>query len=375
MQAKTYLGKITVRIDEYENDVSLLVVANSRDSAWGVLEGTARDYYGSPDTPEEDGGYYANGGEIFVSAKGLEEIGLATFLELKPCFMVRRQANVVQPDETAFEAPLSEMAQAFTQALNRKEKVVSHSQVLNALASAYGHNNWHVLKNKLAALEPQTEISKKPSEPVDAEYRAWVVQEVQRVGAAQVRFIEEKGYVIRENGSGSCWYAVKPGATSNEDRDYLGFFATLDDLVEQLLEKLDYLPDEVALGLCMTCGLSVLPHTEPTPGSRWFNLVSEGAFETAGDAARAALSMSGISTTLTGCRMTKSVEFTRRKVADAMFGTHEYDAVVKTTAWDARGDRMERALFLREDDGSTRKIVFCVTFKPNSAEPDGWSVQ
>ena len=149
MQAKMFVGKIQVRIGEYENVVTLLVVANSRESAWDVLEVAAQQYYGDETSPEEDGGYYANGGEVFVSARSLEEIGLSTFLELKSFFMVRRARNVEAPDETAFDASVSELARALTFALNRKESVVSHSQVLNALASAYGHNNWQVLKRKL----------------------------------------------------------------------------------------------------------------------------------------------------------------------------------------------------------------------------------
>jgi hypothetical protein len=247
MQAKTFVGKILVRIGEYDNDVALLVVANSDKAAWDVLEGTAQNYYGDESTPFEDDGYYANGGEIFTQAKSLAEIGLATFLDLKSYFMVCRQPNVTPPDESALEAPLSELAQSLTAALNRKAKVVSHSQVLNAVASAYGHKNWNVLRTKLEAFEPISNAIPQPaaavtdSEQVDPNHAAWIEQEFHRVGIEKIRFIQSRGYSIIENGSRNGWYATSPTMQLDEDefgnQHYLSVFPTLDQLVEELLQE------------------------------------------------------------------------------------------------------------------------------------------
>jgi hypothetical protein len=168
MQAKTFVGKIRVVIGEYENDVTKLMVANSRDAAWSLLEEAAQCHYGDENTPKEGDGYYANGGEVLVEPVSLEEIGLSTFLELKTLFSVRCQANVKVPDESVLETTFSELVQPLTQALNRKEKLVTHSQVLNALATAYGHKRWKLLKDKLATLDQAIHSAKIPGHGVAA---------------------------------------------------------------------------------------------------------------------------------------------------------------------------------------------------------------
>ena len=385
MQAKTFVGKITVRTGEYENDVTVLLVANSEKAGWDVLEGTAQNYYGDENTPEEDGGYYANGGEIFTQAKSLEEIGLSTFLDLKSFFMVRRQANVTPPDETALEAPLAELAQSLTSALNRKNKVVSHSQVLNAIAAAYGHNNWHVLKNKLEGLNtanapdkdtPAPTFNHSPARGLGPAHDDWIAQECERVGAHRVRFIEAQGYRIFENGSGNGWYALLPGVTEFVETEFshnhVGYYSTLDDLVAEMLESLEYIPDEVALALCWIHHL-----TEPVLSSGWFSPEANGRFATAGEAARAALAARGVRHCTPLDYETSDFEERRKYIAELVYEYEAFDSQVEAVnGWEDSGeDMLQRAVFLKSPGNEpSRKVTFRVTFKRNSAEFESRSV-
>lgn len=297
MQAKTFIGRLAVRIGESENMVSYLVVASSRDAAFEVLDNAAQSYYGDEDTPQENGGYFTHDGEVFTSASALEEIGQTTFLELKSILPVRCQASASSPRELHPDQSFSDLAQALTQALNRKAKVVSHSQVLHALASAYGHKNWQVLKSKLdAAFEPtlaptvatgtprsnelerlrvemqqertpaygdalalcrrlEAELAQAlarlepfegmtpfrfdPKQPTQAIGMAAMGAEVARIGEERLRRIKAEGYQLKA-GDGGRWYALLPGEselrTSNSGAalNAIGYFSTLDDLVAEL---------------------------------------------------------------------------------------------------------------------------------------------
>lgn len=152
MYSKTYLGKIVVRIGETENTVVVLIVANSDDAAYDRLDRYAAMYYGEGDEESEDGGYYANGGEIFTSPLSCEEIGLATFLELRRCLPVRSDDNVTTPTDADLESldSLKTAAQALTRGLRAQSLECPQSKVLHALASSWGEKNWHVLKSKVA---------------------------------------------------------------------------------------------------------------------------------------------------------------------------------------------------------------------------------
>ena len=151
MKTRTFLGSINVRIGEYENRVQYLLVANSDKAAWDLLDSQAALYYGEGDEPEEDGGYYANDGEIHVSAFKAVEIGLATFLDLKLSLPVRVDHNVSMPTEADLEGSVQSAAQSLHTALRRKAPELTLSDVLNALASSWGQKNWQVLKAKLDA--------------------------------------------------------------------------------------------------------------------------------------------------------------------------------------------------------------------------------
>lgn len=386
MQAKTYVGKILVRIGEYDNDVTLLVVANSDKAAWDVLEGTAQNYYGDDSTPFEDDGYYANNGEIFTQAKSLTDIGLATFLDMKPHFMVRRQVNVTAPDESALEAPLSELAQSLTSALNRKEKLVSHSQVLNAVAAAYGHKNWNLLRTKLEALEPKSNATSQPvvaaevlDGPVDAAHAAWIQQEFVRVGLDKIRFIEDRGYSIFENGSRQSWYASSPTMQLEEDafgnQQYLSVHATLDDMVVELLGELGYIPDEVALALCWVNNLKVHEHITTV----WFSPddPKNESYATAGDAARAVLAAKGIKHTTHPSFYTGTLGEKRRYIAQLLYTAYDFNAdVVDSNGWeDEKIDRVQRVVFLHQKGQDSLKVIFRVDFKRGSAEAENRSVE
>lgn len=149
MIAKTYLAKITVRIGEHENDVALLLVANSDTQADQILEEAACAYYGNGDEAREDGGYYANNGEIHVSAKSFQEIGLATFSEMKKHLRVKRAENVETPELETVAKDLKNVATVVTNALKKRNVALQKTDVLDALSAALGFVNWQVLSAKL----------------------------------------------------------------------------------------------------------------------------------------------------------------------------------------------------------------------------------
>lgn len=150
MQVKTYLGKIEVTIGEYSNEVSYLIVANSEAAAYSVLRDAAICYYGDvdDDVPEDATAFESNGGEISVRPGRLEAIGLATFLDLKKALTVRCQDNVAAPGVAALESEVGFAAQQLCHALEARGIKVGHSQMLEALASGWGHKTWQVLKAK-----------------------------------------------------------------------------------------------------------------------------------------------------------------------------------------------------------------------------------
>lgn len=153
MKTRTFLAKLKVRIGDYENLVSLLLVANSQESAEALLDDAAALYYGEGDMQKEDGGYYANHGEVHISASTLVEIGLATFLDLQGALTVRCASNVNMPTSDLLSESVQEAAKSLHNALKAKAEGLTQSDVLNALASSWGEKNWQVLKAKLQAPE------------------------------------------------------------------------------------------------------------------------------------------------------------------------------------------------------------------------------
>lgn len=150
MSTQTFLGTLEVRIGEYRNNVRYLIVANSLPAASQVFDEVAAGYYGSGSEPEEDGGFYANGGEVHVSVKALRPLGLATFLELKEHLPVRCAPNASAPTMDALDVKVQSAASALRTALASNGVEVGHCAMLNALAASWGLKNWQVLKAKVA---------------------------------------------------------------------------------------------------------------------------------------------------------------------------------------------------------------------------------
>lgn len=148
MKTRTFLGKLNVRVGEYENKVTYLVVANSPEAALAVLETQPAMYYGAGDEPIQDGGYFANDGEAHVIAHSLSEIGLATFLDLQKLLPVRKAPEVALPTADDLSESTQAGAQSLHTALQAKAPGLAHSDVLNALAASWGEKNWQVLKSK-----------------------------------------------------------------------------------------------------------------------------------------------------------------------------------------------------------------------------------
>ena len=151
MTTKTFLGTLEVTTGEYKHSVRYLIVANSDNSAQAVLQRVAATFYGDGNAPEEDGGFYANGGEVHVGAKTLRPIGLATFLDLHRQLPVRCDTNVVEPSSASLDTKVQAAAKALRSALEAQGVEVGHSAMLNALAASWGEKNWQVLKAKVSA--------------------------------------------------------------------------------------------------------------------------------------------------------------------------------------------------------------------------------
>lgn len=156
MTTKTFLGTLEVTTGEYKHSIRYLIIANSYSAALPVLERVASNFHGDGTAPQEDGGFYANGGEVHVSAKALRPIGLATFLDLRHHLPVRCDVNVAEPTPDALDASVQAAATALRSALEAQGIEVGHSAMLNALAASWGEKNWQVLKAKLATPERAT---------------------------------------------------------------------------------------------------------------------------------------------------------------------------------------------------------------------------
>lgn len=375
MHAKTFVGKLTVTIGEYKNDVTTLIVANSTDAALDVLDRAAQSYYGDPAKYAHDPeGYYANGGEVHVGAKNLNEIGLAAFLELKQTLIVRKADNVTTPGEAALTDSFQGVARALVNALARKSIEVSQSQLLHALATAVGAKNWHVLKGKLdqgpsttkpnrdlfeawakregyanftrmhgnpdiyddvflrhaysgyrADSPAETSLTKMPSptqekgassltnRPLLSDDELYLMLETAKYPHA-MRQIEGIGS-IRNNGLHHGWYWLLPFetemVTDEDNHNYLGYFTSLAHLLTEVAAHLDI---EVSL--------------EPSP-----------------------------------------LDEQRRYVAQEMFESIDLSNLEASNGWESKGNVMKRVYFVDEGKPDTVRRKFHVTFAAGSAEP------
>lgn len=373
MQVKTYLGKLNVTIGEYENKVSLLVVANSDVSASKVLKEAAQSYYGEGDEPEEDGGFYANGGEVHVKPALLAEIGLATFLELKPHLVVHRAHNVAIPDASAFDAPLQDLAQHLTGALNRKGKVVSHSQVLNAVASTYGANNWRVLKNKLDALTS----APAPLVKEDAPLPLLALSEKHRFSAEIALIAKHLGAIhFDSEAEGWCLEAkASPDADVAVEEGGPVYFSSLGGLIEACLETL--IPDgDTAISTCVAHGVQFYSELSKVQGFSeiwyWDGSANRGGFSSKGNAARQALVQLGL---LNKASIRGDLEALRRQAADVLFEDAELGFVEAVNGWEISGERWERVYFVDEGEDASVRKTFAITFKDNSAVIDSYRTE
>lgn len=154
---RSFVGALIVRIGEYENTVRYVLVANSDKRAEQMLEELASEYYGDGTAPREDGGYYANGGEVHVRSGSLQEIGLAAFLELRRVLPARVDGNcdvqALQDQETPHR--FKALAKSLSQKLAQFGQAVTHSEMLEALACAFGVKSWQVLADRLQKMDPQ----------------------------------------------------------------------------------------------------------------------------------------------------------------------------------------------------------------------------
>jgi hypothetical protein len=175
---KYFLGTLNVTIGEYQNNVRLLLAANSEAQADDLLAHAAASYYGNGDEELEDGGYYANHGEVHTKPASLVEIGAATFYELRSVLSTRIAGNVVLQDlDAATEPGFKAFAKAVVNALRARRIEVRQTNMLEVLASAFGQKNWNVLQAKFQAPakpEVATPVSSEQDGPVDRDRKALV---------------------------------------------------------------------------------------------------------------------------------------------------------------------------------------------------------
>lgn len=175
---KYFLGTLNVTIGEYQNSVRQLLAANSEAQAEELLSQAAASYYGNGDEELEDGGYYANHGEVHTKAASLVEIGVATFYELRSVLSTHTADNVVLSDlDAATEPGFKAFAKSTANALKARGVEVKQTHMLEALASAIGLKNWKILQAKFQApAKPEVPAASSTEQdgPVDREHKALV---------------------------------------------------------------------------------------------------------------------------------------------------------------------------------------------------------
>jgi hypothetical protein len=200
--------------------------------------------------------------------------------------------------------------------------------------------------------------------------------EFARVGLDKIRFLENQGYSISENGSRHSWAAEPPMHNDPLGTDpYLTVHATLDDLVAELLRDLGYIPDEIALALCWVNNLKVYEHITTV----WFSPddVTKESYATAGDTARALLKQKGIKHNTHPSFYTGSLDLKRRYIAELLYEAYDFNATVEySNGWeDAKENLVQRAVFLEQKGEDSLMVIFRVAFKRGSAEAEGRSIE
>ncbi|MCC5611307.1 hypothetical protein LC612_32315 [Nostoc sp. CHAB 5834] len=142
---KTYCATISVNQGDFTHFAHRLIVAQSESKAFEVANSIMTMMYSEPEDAEvsEYGTVVVCGGELSLSINNVREIGLATFNEMSErlSMPVYRQEGLNQPTAEDL-ASLKAVGAAVTKSLENRGVQVSHSQVLDALASAVGDRNW-----------------------------------------------------------------------------------------------------------------------------------------------------------------------------------------------------------------------------------------
>ncbi|MDO8414829.1 MAG: glyoxalase superfamily protein [Agitococcus sp.] len=152
---KYFLGKLKVRCGEYVTEVSRILVANSQERAELLLDTAASFFYGEGDAPKEDNGYYANGGELHISAGMARPISFETFLEMKTLLPVTRDDNIPQIDDISdnVTSTFKQFAKNLGAKLTTQGVNMSHSSLLEMMAASLGQKNWQVLHETLSQVK------------------------------------------------------------------------------------------------------------------------------------------------------------------------------------------------------------------------------
>lgn len=141
----TYLARIKHVQGEVEQTIPALIVASSENSAWEVAQ---RGIAGEYDDAEvhENGDVTSHGGDVFTAVRGIQNLGLSSFVELHKTFMTTYvEEGLVIPGDEAL-TNLKNVGTALTQALQAHGNTIPHGHVLNALASVVGDRNWQQYK-------------------------------------------------------------------------------------------------------------------------------------------------------------------------------------------------------------------------------------
>lgn len=186
-----FIGTLDIKIGEYSNQARMVIVANSSERAWHVLDRAAASYYGSGDEEYQEYGYEANDGEICTSAHGIAEIGLAAFTELRSILTVRTDDNIGEAFEesTALtEDGFKALARSTARSLEKRGIEASHSRVLEALSAGFGQKNWQVLHTKLGQLEALLKQGPLVVKPL--------------IGSVEVPELDTDAFMLKRHGTG-----------------------------------------------------------------------------------------------------------------------------------------------------------------------------
>lgn len=78
-----FMNTIQVSIGEYTLFPRILLAAHSHEQALELAHLNAATYYGDASSPLVQGGYFANGGEVYVAPGSLNSISQEAYMELR----------------------------------------------------------------------------------------------------------------------------------------------------------------------------------------------------------------------------------------------------------------------------------------------------